>query len=508
MTHFKIGLLIAIAAPSSGAGLAIVVRHSNVDEREREMTRFVTWTMALAWAAVLVSAVITMQSAQAQSFNTLYGFDGTDGANSVAGLIQATNGRFYGTTDSGGVNNDGTVFEFTPSGSLSAIYSFCSQTDCTDGWDPVAGLIQATNGDLYGTTFYGGATGDGSVFKMTLGGTLTTLHSFSIGDGEGPAAALIQATNGDLYGTTMVGGAHGDGTVFKITPSGTLTRLYSFDGKDGKSPVAALVQATNGDFYGTTYGGGAHNRGTVFKLSPGGTLNTLHSFDGTDGANPGAGLVQASNGDLYGVTGAEGANGGGTIFKITEGGTLTTLYSFCSQSSCTDGKDPDAGLIQATDGNLYGTTNGGGANGAGTVFSINLGGTLTTLFSFSSQSGSIMGANPSAGVIQATDGSFYGTTYAGGYYGYGTVFNVSMGFSPFVKTQTTSGKVGADVKILGNDLTGATSVTFKGTAATFTVVSSSEIKTTVPTGATTGYVDVVTLSSGTLQSNVVYTVKP
>ncbi len=468
------------------------------------MNKISNWT---AFAAMFVLGGITLQSAHAQSFETLYGFDGTDGANSLAGVIRATNGNFYGTTDAGGANSEGTVYEFTPDGTFTAIYSFCSQADCTDGANPFAGLIQATNGELYGTTLNGGSGGFGSVFKMTLGGALTTLHSFSIGDGEEPEAALIQASNGDLYGTTMVGGAHGDGTVFKITPSGTLTRLHSFDGTDGKSPMAALVQATNGNLYGTTYGGGEHNRGTVFRMNPGGTLTTLHSFDGTDGANPDAGLLQASNGDLYGVTGAGGAHGGGTVFKITEGGTLTTLYSFCSQSSCTDGKSPDGSLIQATDGNLYGTTNGGGANGAGTVFSINPAGTPTTLFSFSAQSGSIEGANPAAGVIQDPDGSFYGTTFTGGADDYGTIFNVSMGFSPFVKTQPTSGKVGSSVKILGIDLTGSSSVTFNGTEAAFTVVSQYEITATVPAGATTGTVEVI-VPGGSLTSNVVYTVKP
>src|ERR1022692_2359511 len=275
-----------------------------------------------------------------------------------------------------------------PAQTLTTLYTFCSQSGCTDGELPVAGLVQATNGDLYGTTFYGGtfyggANGGGTVFKITPGGTLTTLYSFcsqtNCTDGTSSQAALVQAANGDLYGTTQGGGTNGYGTVFKITPGGTLTTLYSFCSlgspcTDGASPDAVLVQAANGDLYGTTGIGSANNLkyGTVFKITPAGTLTTLHRFNGTDGATPYAWLVQAANGDLYGTTYAGGANnGGGTVFKITPGGTLTTLYSFCSQSGCTDGGSPYAGLVQDTNGDFYGTTADGG--GSGTVFRLSVG---------------------------------------------------------------------------------------------------------------------------------------
>jgi uncharacterized repeat protein (TIGR03803 family) len=242
-----------------------------------------------------------------------------------------------------------------------------------------------------------------------------------------------------------------------------------------------------------------------------------------------AGLVQATSGDFYGTTNYGGANGDGTVFKITPSGTLTTLYSFCSQSGCTDGWGPVGGLIQATNGDLYGTTEYGGANnnpncsavsgttGCGTVFKITPSGTLTTIYSFCSQSGCTDGYAAYAGLVQATNGDFYGTTEFGGtsstctdayLFGCGTVFSLSEGLGPFVKTQTTSGKVGAHVKILGTDLTGATSVSFNGTAAVFTVVSPSLITTTVPAGATTGKVEVATPGGGLLSSNVPYRVLP
>jgi uncharacterized repeat protein (TIGR03803 family) len=437
----------------------------------------------------------------------------TDGETPAGALLQAANGKFYGTTSAGGANGLGTIFEITTGGTLTTLQSF----DSTDGANPNAGLVQVANGDFYGTAAYGGANGVGTVFKMTAGGTLTVLHSFAGADGANPLAPLIQAANGDFYGTTQDGGSgsnanceEGCGTVFKITPGGTLTTLHSFSSTDGSNLAAGLAQAANGNFYGTTQDGGSSSNceggcGTVFKITPGGTLTTLHSFDGPDGEFPAAGLVQATDGNFYGTTTGVGANGdGGTVFKITPGGTLTTLHSFDGP----DGEFPAAGLVQATDGNFYGTTTGVGANGdGGTVFKITPGGTLTTLYNFCTQSHCTDGASPDGGLFQATNGNLYGTTFAGGVSDDGVVFRLSVGLGPFVETQTTSGKVGAAVKILGTKLTGATSVTFNGTAAVFTVVSSSEITTTVPAGATTGKVQVTT-PSGTLSSNVAFRVTP
>jgi uncharacterized repeat protein (TIGR03803 family) len=476
--------------------------------------------------AVFVLCAATATALPAQTFTTLYNFTWSLGEPAAA-LVQATNGGLYGTTQYGGdgVNGaDGTVFKITPGGTLT-VYNFCSQGECTDGANPgYAALVQATNGDLYGTTVSGGAAGaHGTVFKMTPAGVLTTLHSFHGPDGYGTFAGLVQAANGDLYGTTPGGGVNVGGTVFKITPGGTLTTIYSFCSQsgcaDGDEPIAGLVQAVNGDFYGTTYFGGVggcgDGCGTVFRITPSGTLTTLVSFDGADGGNPMAGLVQATNGDFYGTTMLGGAYGQGTIFKITPGGTLTTLYSFCSQSGCADGAQPFAALVQATDGDFYGTTAAGGAAsaacssevelGCGTIFKITPSGTLTTLYSFCPQSGCLDGIEPLAGLVQATNGNFYGTAALGGDSGGGTIFSLSMGLGPFVETQTTSGEAGAAVKILGSDLTGATSVTFNGTPATFTVVSRYLITTTVPAGATTGKVQVVT-PSRTLSSNVPFRV--
>jgi uncharacterized repeat protein (TIGR03803 family) len=336
-----------------------------------------------------------------------------------------------------------------------------------------------------------------------LAQTFKTLHSFDGTDGANPNAPRVQAANGYLYGTAYNGGANGYGTIFKITPSGTLTSVYSFCSQsgctDGANPNPPLVQAINGAFYGTTYSGGANGNGTVFKITPSGTLTTLHSFDGTDGWEPAAALVQATNGNLYGTTQLGGANNDGAVFKITPSGTLTTIYNFCSLTNCMDGRTP-AGMVQGTDGDLYGTTLSGGPSSDGIVLKITPSDTLTTLYSFCAESGCPDGQIPT-GLIQDTNGYLYGTTYGGGADGYGTVFALSVGLGPFVKTRPAVGVAGEFVEILGSDLTGATSVTFNGTAATFTVVSRTLITATVPAGATTGKIEVVT-PGGTLSSNV------
>jgi len=481
--------------------------------------------------AVFVLCATTAAALPAQTFTTLYSFCSqsacADGDSPLAGLVQATNGDLYGTTSQGGANcapnGCGTIFKISPGGTLTTLHSF----DGADGQLPEAGLIQATNGDLYGTTEFGGAYNGGTVFKITPAGKLTTLYSFCsqslCADGSMPVAGLVQATNGDLYGTTIFGGVDCPyqcaGTVFKITPSGALTTLYSFtylDYANGIGPYGGLVQATNGYLYGTTVSGGYGIGGTVFKITPSGSLTTLYSLcpqgslPCTDGYGPESTLVQATNGDLYGTTYEGGANcpsnGCGTVFKITPSGTLTTLYSFCSQLDCTDGSGLVAGLIQATDGNFYGTTEDYENDGGGTIFKITPRGKLTTIYAFCSQIGCADGWEPLAGLVQDTNGTFYGTTNFGGANDAGTVFSLSVRLGPFVETQTTSGPVGGAVNILGSDLTGATSVTFNSTPQpAFTVVSRYLITTTVPAGATTGTVQVVT-PSRTLSSNVPFRV--
>ena len=474
--------------------------------------------------SILFALLATALAAQAQTFITLHDFVSTDGSQPGGPMIQATDGNLYGTTAEGGANhNKGTIYKVSPAGVLRTLYSFCAQSNCADGSRPL-GVIQATDGNFYGTTEYSGANGFGTAFKITAGGSLTTLYSFCAEPGctdGGNPGRLVEDTEGNLYGVTAYGGNGGPcgvgcGTIFRITPAGTLTTLHSFCTEsgctDGENPSGPPVQATDGDFYGLTFDGGANNAGVIFKMSPSGSSTVLYNLcsqgggDCTDGAYGGS-LIQATDGNFYGTTQSGGAYGGGTIFRMTPSGALSTLYSFCS-SSCEDGALPN-GLIEATDGNLYGTTQSS-LNGAvgGTVFRVSPTGTLASLHRFGLDNAP-GGSDPAAPVTQDTNGIFYGTTVTGGKivcsFGCGTLFSLTVGLRPFVDPQTTSGKVGAAVNILGTDLTGATSVTFNGTAATFTVVSPSLITTTVPAGATTGAVQVVT-PGGTLSSNVPFRV--
>lgn len=451
---------------------------------------------------------VTSVLLRAQTFTTVASFSGATGFAPRASLIQATDGNFYATTSVGGPSSYGTVFEITAAGTITVLHGF----NLTDGAAPLVPLVQGRDGNFYGATFEGG-NGYGTVFRVTPTGEFTTLHVFcsepNCSDGENPWGALVQATNGNFYGTASGGGAYYSGTIFEITPSGRLTTIYDFCPQigcsDGDEPQAGLIQGNSGAFYGTTFRGGAYDEGTVFRITPGGKLTVLHNFQLTEGAYPTTALMQATNGNFYGTTQRYAANNGGTFFEMTPSGKLTTLYNFCSKANCADGGSPWE-LIQATDGNFYGATNYGGKTGHGTLFEITPAGKLTTLYSFCPTS-PCTGDTPDAGLLQATDGNFYGTTFVGGTLNEGTVFRLSTGLAPFVETQPDSGKVGAEIIILGTNLTGTTKVSFNTTAATFTIVSPSEITATVPSGATTGSLTVTT-PSGTLKSNLVFKVIP
>ncbi len=356
-------------------------------------------------------------------YKVLYSFGGSgDGANPYARLINVK-GMLYGTTAYGGANGDGTVFSITPSGTETVLHSFGGSGD---GNTPFAGLINV-KGTLYGTTSQGGANcnssgGCGTVFAITPSGTETVLHSFGgSGDGNGPLSGLIKV-KGTLYGTTMEGGANGDGAVFSITPSGTEAVLYSFKGgsADGEFPLAGLIHV-KGKLYGTTVYGGASDDGTVFSITPSGTETVLYGFKAGsgDGERPYAGLIDV-NGTLYGTTHLGGANGDGAVFSIAPSGTESVLYSFKGGSA--DGEYPYARLTSVKD-RLYGTTIEGGANGVGTVFSLTRSGTETVLHSFG---GSGDGQYPYYGGLVNVKGKLYGTTYYGGANGNGTVFRLSL----------------------------------------------------------------------------------
>src|SRR5579863_376973 len=478
-------------------------------------------------ALILLLLAATASASPAQVFTTLANFNGNNGAApSYVNLAQGLDGSLYGTTAEGGSNNLGTTFKVTPEGVLTTLYNFCSQPDCSDGFYPESGLVLGNDGNFYGTTAEGGglscpvSPGCGTLFAMSPAGTLTTVYDFCIqvdcADGELPQAALIQAANGNFYGTTPTGGGtachvYGCGIIFEITPEGSMTTLYTFNHADGAKPDGPLIQSIDGNLYGTTAAGGPDgDLGTIFKITPRGILTIAHGFAAGHGTSPFAGLVQASDNNFYGTT-LWGGSGNGTIFRMTPAGTLKSLHDF----NRTDGSGARAHLIQGTDGSLYGTTTFGGdlscnpPFGCGTVFKITLAGKLATLHSFESTDG----AFPAGGLIQATNGIFYGTTSTGGDLnclapvGCGTVFSLSTGLGPFVTFVRRADRVGQTFGILGQGLTGTTSVSLNGAPASFTVVSDTFIKATVPAGATTGLVTVTT-PSGTLTSNVPFHVIP
>jgi uncharacterized repeat protein (TIGR03803 family) len=415
-----------------------------------------------------------------------------DGESPTAGLVLTAGGYFYGTTTLGGAHGGGTVFKLSAAGELTTLYSFCSLANCADGSAP-AGLIQATDSNFYGTT---GST----LFKITPAGALTTLYTFD--STPGPNAALVQGTDGNFYGTTGITPSfqefnNASGTVFRITPEGKLTTLQSF----AYGPAAGLIQGTDGNLYGTTFygpslntadpncdSGGGYGCGMFFQMSLDGSLNLITGFNGYDpadddydGENPAATLVQATNGKFYGTTmyggtgscepGVTNWTGCGTIFgfAVEPNGTGLNeilLYPFCSQSVCpnilgtTPGNALFGALLQATNGNFYGTTSFGGA-------------------------GTTMGGGPDRGFI----------------------YSMSIGLSPFVSLFSNFGHVGQGVQILGQGFKGATAVFFNGIPATFTAKSDTYLLATVPVGATNGAVT-VTEPGGTLSSNKTFLVTP
>jgi len=399
---------------------------------------FAAWTRgALTMAVLCLLLIVGFQPAEAQTETVLYSFCAQtgcpDGSNPRADLVMDTAGNLYGTTLYGGTSGVGTVFELSPSGTETVRHSFAASH--TDGHYPYAGLLMDTTGNLYGTAQSGGAKGLGTVFKLRPNGTETLLYSFCVlaacADGYHPRAGLIMDTKGNLYGTSFDGGAYDAGAVFELSPSGTETVLHSFCQQmgcpDGYYPQAGLVMDTNGNLYGTTLYNGAYGGGTVFKISSDGTATTLYNFCTATGCKngryPQAGLILDTNGNLYGTTYGGGAYGKGTVFELSPSGAETVLHSFCARAGCPDGSHPRADLVMDTAGNLYGTTYDGGTNSVGTVFKLSPNGTETVLHSFAANGSD--GTHPYAGVVMDTMGHLYGTTYSGGANGYGTVFKVT-----------------------------------------------------------------------------------
>jgi uncharacterized repeat protein (TIGR03803 family) len=464
------------------------IAHSRRLQWVRASTALVLTTLLLVAAATTV--------ATAQTYTDLYNLWGRRGVNpSLSALAQGRDGNLYGTAGGGRSPNEyGVVFNITPKGRQTVLYDF----NGVQGSFPI-GMTLGTDGNFYGATGSGGANFEGTIFKITKSGSLTLLYSFTgLADGAHPEAAPVQGTDGNFYGTT--GDDSINGTAYKITPSGKFTSLAPLP----SSSTAALLQAIDGNFYGTTGGGGTSQSGTVFKMTPNGQVSVLHSFDGTDGLTPGAALIQGSDGNFYGTTVFGGSyNDGGVVFKLTPRGDITVLHNFQDPNYSNDGEFPEAGLVQATDGNFYGVTVGGGTTGLGVIFQITPSGDYSILYDFDVTHG----GQPESTPMQHTNGKIYGLTYYGGAHLRGVIYSFDMGLGQFVSLLPSSGKVGRTIEFLGQGLTGTISVSFNGTAAPFRVVSDTYLTAIVPTGATTGSVSVTT-PSGTLKSNKEFRVKP
>ena len=362
-------------------------------------------------------------------FEVLHDFVAGEGRQCFGELVEGNDGYFYGVSRSGGTNGSwGTAFKVSTQGALTTLLSFNN----TNGANPQGPLVLAADGNFYGSTSVGGVSNSGTIFRMSSSGALTTLVTFDGANGSLPQTGLIQTEDGNLYGTTSTGGFYDFGTIFRMDTNGALTTLYAFDYTNGANPAVELLQIANGDFYGTTYYGGNGSYGTVFKMTTNGVLTSLVNFDRTNGRNPLGKLIQASNGKLYGTTwgrlGGFSTNDGGTVFELTTDGLFNTLISFDPFSDYTIPSNPYAGLVQAKDSNFYGTTYWGGEDGNGTVFQITPEGILTTIISFD-----FYGGAPRSGLTVGRDGNLYGTTSGGGTSGGGAVFRIVLSMSPNLK---------------------------------------------------------------------------
>ncbi len=442
----------------------------------------------------LIFATVVSTTAFGQ-FSVLYNLGSASGDPrnpTFSGIIaQGRDGNLYTTAPSGGSTGNGAVLQITPAGTFAVLYSFKG----TDGSQPAGGLTLGTDGNFYGTTAAGGAHSSGTIFKITSTGTPTVLYSFnSSTDGSNPVAPPIQGTDGNWYGTTSLSGPHGVGTVYRLTSTGTFTTLYSFDTTHGSEPSAPLVQGSDGNFYGTTTFGGTSSGGVVFRITPAGALTVLFNFDTTHGRLPRSPLVQGLDGNFYGTTQSGGTSASGVTFKITSSGALTVLHNMNGSS---DGGSPYAGLVQASDGNFYGANDNAGGSAAGTLFKMSSAGALTVQHNFDTTGGSA----PQVTLFQHTNGVLYGDTNSGGTGNVspcatgkcGVFYDMNNTLPEFITPLPYSGKVGSAIGILGQGFSSASVVKFNGVIATsITLTGTTYIQATIPAGASTGSVTVTT----------------
>ncbi|HLZ41358.1 MAG TPA: choice-of-anchor tandem repeat GloVer-containing protein [Candidatus Sulfotelmatobacter sp.] len=442
------------------------------------------WDGALRLALVGIF-VITFAAAPLQAQFTYWDrYDFTCDAglgcapNDLAQLAQGLDGNLYGTTYAGGTHAFGTIFMVTPLGAYTDLWEF----DGVSGENPLGGLTLASDGNFYGTATFGGAFNCGTVFRFTPPSTLTVLHSFNCSsDGQFPAVPPIQGADGNLYGVAN------SGTVYSIALA---TGIFTPLSQAPPTIYAPLYLASDGNLYGTSAYGGDFNSGTVFRVStPGGAIKVLHSFTGSDGYNPDSPVVQGSDGYLYGTTlSTTFSDPPGVIYKMSLSGKLVVVHDFGQFTSTwtnPDGAFPQAGLVAASDGNFYGVTGAGGANGYGTIYQFKSATNFTKLFDLNGSANAILGGTTNTGLIQHTNGSLFGVTSELGAYAEGNLYNLTaVNFSQIL---TVAGPIfvlpGGPVQILGNSLTQVSNINFGAVPATFRIGSDSQLLATVPFAA-------------------------
>lgn len=475
--------------------------------------------MLLTMLAVVVMIAGASVPAQAQTPTVIYNFPAYNGdaCQPEGALVQGRDGYMYGT---GGCSSNGSVavYKISPAGAESVVTSALPT-----GWAGCdSGLTLGSDGNFYGTCQSGNSTNFGAIYRLTPSGTVTDLHDFTDVTGDGfPEQPPIQASDGNLYGTTGTPELSHCGTVYRLTAAGVYKTLHTFSGGDCGSSM--LVQGSDGNLYGTltTCSIAGTNEGCVYKISTAGVFKEIYGFTSTPGGqNPCTGVIQGKDGKLYGATNQGGANGSGDIFKLTTAGAgHTDLHDFNNptDASCVNNENANTvllNLLQVTDGSFYGVNPAYGPNGNGSIYKL----TTTNAFSaFLFPNPPVEGGQPAGTLIQNTNGLVYGTTPSGGNNPsctfstcYGTLFSISTGDAAFVKLEPTqkAGIVGTQVGMFGQGFSNSSVVKFGGIASTSVTLSGTTYLTAVvPSGAHTGAVTVTT-GSTTLTSPQTYKVTP